>query len=80
LSLSLKIQSSTDGLRKRILRKTAENFDLPEFIVNKTKKAIQYTTGVDKALQKLAKRENLNPSEYCRKVSCELFPDVKFDD
>lgn len=80
LSLSLKIQSSTDGLRKRVLRKAAENFDLPEFIVNKTKKAVQYTTGVDKALRKLAKRENLNPSEYCRKVSRELFPDVKFDD
>lgn len=80
LPLSLKIQSPTDKLRKRVLRKAAENFGLPGFVVNKTKKAIQYTTGVDKALRKLAKRENLNLHEYCRKVSRELFPEMKFND
>lgn len=80
LPLSLKIQSPTDELRKRVLRKTAENLGLSTFIANKAKKAIQYATGVDKALRKLAKRENLNPAEYCRKISHELFPDVEFND
>jgi asparagine synthase (glutamine-hydrolysing) len=80
LPLSLKIQSPTDELRKRVLRKAAESFGLPGFAVNKAKKAIQYTTGVDKALRKLAKRENLNVPEYCRKVSRELFPEMKFND
>jgi asparagine synthase (glutamine-hydrolysing) len=80
LPLNLKILSPTDLLRKRVLRKAAEDFGLPKLIANKTKKAIQYSTGVDKALRKLAKRENLNPSEYCRKVFCKLFPDVKFND
>lgn len=80
LPLSLKIESSTDKLRKRVLRKTAESLGLPGFIVNKAKKAVQYATGVDKALRKLAKRENLNTSSYVRKVFREVFPDVKPDD
>jgi asparagine synthase (glutamine-hydrolysing) len=80
LPLNLKILSPTDWLRKRVLRKTAEDFGLPKFIANKAKKAVQYATGVDKALRKLAKRENLNPPEYCRKVSRNLFPDVKRND
>jgi asparagine synthase (glutamine-hydrolysing) len=80
LPLLFKIESPTDKLRKRILRKVAENIGLPSFIVNKRKKAVQYATGVDKALRKLAKRENLNPSAYVRKVFRETFPDVKPDD
>jgi len=77
LPLHLKIESKKDKLRKRILRKVAQNLELPESIANKTKKAIQYTTGVDKALRKLAKRENLNPSDYVRKAFQQTFPDVK---
>jgi asparagine synthase (glutamine-hydrolysing) len=80
LPLKLKILSPTDWLGKRVLRKVAEDFGLPEFIVNKAKKAIQYTSGVDKALRKLAKRENLNPYEYCRKVFRNLFPEVRRND
>jgi asparagine synthase (glutamine-hydrolysing) len=80
LPLRLKIESPNDKLRKRVLRKVAENFALPPFIVNKPKKAIQYATGVNKALQKLAKRENLNPSHYVRKVFRKIFPDVRLDD
>jgi asparagine synthase (glutamine-hydrolysing) len=80
LPLHLKIESHTDKLRKRVLRKAAESFGMTNFIVSKPKKAVQYATGVDKALRKLAKRENLNSSEYCRKIIRELFPDVKFND
>jgi asparagine synthase (glutamine-hydrolysing) len=80
LPLKLKIVSPTDLLRKGVLRKIAEDLGLPKFIASKAKKAVQYTTGVDKALRKLAKRENLNLYEYCRKVSRDVFPDVKRDD
>jgi asparagine synthase (glutamine-hydrolysing) len=80
LPLSLKIESPTDRLRKRVLRKTAESFGLPELIVTKAKKAVQYATGVDKALRKLAKKENLNTSSYVRKIFQEVFPEVKPDD
>jgi asparagine synthase (glutamine-hydrolysing) len=80
LPVKLKILSPTDWLRKRVLRKTAENLGLPKFIANKAKKAVQYATGVDKALRELAKRENLNSPEYCRKVFRNLFPDVEYND
>jgi asparagine synthase (glutamine-hydrolysing) len=80
LPLKLKILSPTDWLGKRVLRRVAEDFGLPEFIANKAKKAVQYASGVDKALRKLAKKENLNPYEYCRKVSRNLFPEVRRND
>jgi asparagine synthase (glutamine-hydrolysing) len=76
LPVSLKIESSTDKLRKRVLRKTAERIGVPDSVVNKAKKAVQYATGVDKALHKLAKRENLNTSDYCKKLFRTIFPDV----
>lgn len=76
LPVSLKIESPTDKLRKRVLRKTAEHMGVPSFIANKAKKAVQYATGVDKALHKLAKRENLNTADYCKKLFTQIFPDV----
>jgi hypothetical protein len=69
-----------DQLRKRVLRKTAEHMGVPPSIVNRAKKAVQYATGVDKALHKLAKRENLNTSGYCKKLFKKIFPDVTPDD
>jgi len=77
LPLSLKIDSSADMLRKRVLRQAAENMHVPKLIVCKTKKAVQYATGIAKALQTLTKRENLNTSDYVRKVFQKICPDVK---
>ncbi|MBX5321203.1 MAG: asparagine synthetase B [Candidatus Bathyarchaeota archaeon] len=68
LPLKLKINSKSDMLRKIVLRKTAEKLGLPPKIVNKPKKAIQYATGVDKALKKLAKREKLPLKQYLQKT------------
>ena len=68
LPLKLKIDSKGDVLRKVVLRKTAEKLGLPPKIVNKPKKAIQYATGVDKALKKLAKREKLPLKQYLQKI------------
>jgi asparagine synthase (glutamine-hydrolysing) len=54
LPISLKIGSEkTDG-RKLVLRKAAENIGLPEWITRRPKKAVQYATGVDRALKRLA--------------------------
>jgi asparagine synthase (glutamine-hydrolysing) len=68
LPTHLKIESPEDDLRKRVLRRTAQNLGMPQFIVNKTKKAVQYSTGVNKALRKLARRENLTLREYVKRV------------
>jgi asparagine synthase (glutamine-hydrolysing) len=68
LPLRLKINSVEDKLRKRVLRRVARNLDIPSFMADKPKKAVQYTTGVTKALQRLAKAENFTLQEYVKKI------------
>jgi len=68
LPLSLKIESAEDRFRKRVLRQVAQNLGISSSIANKTKKAVQYTTGVNKALQILAKRKGLIVREYVEKI------------
>lgn len=46
-------------VRKYILRRLARDWKLPEDVVNRPKKAVQYSTGVQKALLKEAKRRGL---------------------
>jgi len=71
---SLKIESPEDSLRKRVLRQVAQNLAMPLFIVNKTKKAVQYATGVSKATQRLARKEGLTSREYVEKVFRRVYP------
>jgi len=68
LPLSFKIVSENDALRKFVLRKTAEKLGLPKQIVYKPKKAVQYATGVDRVLKKLAKRQNLPIRQYLQRI------------
>lgn len=68
LSPKLKIKSSKDYLRKHVLRQAAENLGLPHVIANKPKKAIQYATGVNKTLKKLAKKEKLTVRRFLQKI------------
>jgi asparagine synthase (glutamine-hydrolysing) len=71
LPIELKFEKSTDSLRKLVLRKTAENLGIPQEIVNKPKKAVQYSTGINTALKKLAKKQNLTLSEYINRIFVE---------
>jgi asparagine synthase (glutamine-hydrolysing) len=68
LPLRLKLNSVEDRLRKRVLRRAARNMDVPSFLADKPKKAVQYTTGVTKALQRLAKDAGLTLREYVQKA------------
>ncbi len=68
LPAGLNIASADDPLRKRVLRKTAQLLGMPGFIVNKPKKAVQYATGVDKALRKLAKNKGLTLQKYIKET------------
>ena len=74
LPVDLKIESPQDMLRKRVLRQVAKNLEMPVFIVNKTKKAIQYATGVQKALRKLSRKEGLNLNEYINRIFQDAYP------
>ncbi len=77
LPLSLKIDSITDPLRKMVLRRVAQSLNMPPFIVNKTKKAIQYSTGVDKALRRMARARGLTLRSMLMEVFLGLYPDVE---
>jgi len=77
LPLELKIESAEDPLRKRVLRKVAESLKIPDFIANRTKKAVQYATGVDKSLRKLAKSEGLTVGGYLKQLFYKTFPDLE---
>jgi len=68
LPLQLKIESLNDMLRKKVLRKAAGDMGLPQFIVNKPKRAIQYATGVNKIIKKLARKKGSSTKEYLQKT------------
>ncbi len=74
LPLRLKIESAKDRLRKKVLREVAQYLGIPLFIANKTKKAIQYTTGVNEVLQRLAKRKGLTLREYVENNFRKAYP------
>jgi asparagine synthase (glutamine-hydrolysing) len=77
LPLKLKIESSEDKLRKRVLRRVAEKLGVPNFVANRPKKAVQYATGVQKALRKLAKREGLTVSGYLKRLFQKVYPGLE---
>jgi len=77
LPLKLKIEPVEDSLRKRVLRKVAESLKIPNSIANRPKKAVQYSTGVNKALRKLAKSEGLTVGDYLKQFFYKTFPDLE---
>jgi asparagine synthase (glutamine-hydrolysing) len=64
LPLELKIEKKTDSLRKLLLRKVAEKMGLPAAIVEKPKRAVQYSTGINNALKKIASKHKKTIKEY----------------
>lgn len=58
ISPSLKLSNDPHSPRKLVLRNLAKKLGFPERLAMKRKKAIQYSTGVNGALKKLAKRES----------------------
>jgi asparagine synthase (glutamine-hydrolysing) len=77
LPLRLKIESAQDFLRKRVLRKVAKNLGIPSFIANRPKKAVQYATGVNRALRKLARSEGLTLTDYMKRLFREVYPHLE---
>ncbi len=67
LPLELKFENSQDSLRKLVLREVAKNVGLPKSIADKPKKAIQYSTGINNAVNRIAKKHGKTVREY---VNC----------
>lgn len=64
LPVELKIEKKADSLRKLVLRKVAENIGLPASIAQKPKRAVQYSTGINGALKKIANKQKRTIKEY----------------
>ncbi|MEM2853011.1 MAG: asparagine synthetase B [Candidatus Bathyarchaeia archaeon] len=68
LPASMKIASADDPLRKRILRHLARHMGLPQEVYLRPKKAIQYGSGVSKALNRIARRKGLKMHELVSQI------------
>ena len=68
LPMELKIEKTVDSLRKLVLRKVAENMGLSKSISDKPKRAMQYSTGINDALKKIAKKQKRTAKEYVTKL------------
>ncbi len=73
LPTECKIEKKPDTLRKLVLRKVAKNFGVPTVISDKPKKAVQYSTGINDAVKRIAKKKDKTVGEY----TGELFQKVK---
>jgi asparagine synthase (glutamine-hydrolysing) len=68
LPAEMKIEGKVGSLRKLVLRKAAENMGLPASITEKPKKAVQYATGINSVVKKLAKKQKATVAEYINKL------------
>lgn len=73
LPTSFKVKDPQDSLRKHVLREAAKRLDISEEIIYRPKRAIQYSSGSDLAIKKLAKRRGKGYREYIVDVFKEVF-------
>ncbi|MCL2642571.1 MAG: asparagine synthetase B [Candidatus Bathyarchaeota archaeon] len=64
LPVELKFDQKQESIRKLVLRKVASNLGLPTSIVNRPKKAVQYSTGINNAIKRIAQKNNQTVNEY----------------
>ena len=64
LPVELKIENKIDTLRKLVLRKMALDVGLPTLMSEKPKKAVQYSTGINDAVKRIAKKNDKTVNEY----------------
>jgi asparagine synthase (glutamine-hydrolysing) len=70
LPMSLKLRTVAGKVvRKYILRRVAADWNLPSNVVERPKKAVQYSTGVQKILLKEAKRRRLTLTGFLKTFS-----------
>jgi asparagine synthase (glutamine-hydrolysing) len=68
LPVELKIENKPDTLRKLVLRKMASNAGLPSAIADKPKKAVQYSTGINNSIKRIAKNHEKSITEYVNEL------------
>ena len=66
LTVHMKLSADEKSPRKLLLRKLGSRIGLNDAISLRPKRAVQYSTGVTKALKQLARRNGTTPSPYLR--------------
>ena len=66
IPLAMKVRSSSDNVRKWILREAAIGLGIPSAVAMRPKRAIQYASGIEKAIRSIARRQQLDVSAYLR--------------
>ncbi len=64
LPVQLKLSKGPNPLRKLVLRALAKELGLPKTVVNARKRAVQYSTGANRALKLLARRKGRSLTGY----------------
>ncbi len=64
LPIECKMEQKPDTLRKLVLRKVALNAGMHSSMVDKPKKAVQYSTGINNAIKRVAKKHHKTVNEY----------------
>ena len=64
LPLNCKMEQKSNTLRKLVLRKVALNIGLPKSIADKPKKAVQYSTGINDAVKRIAKKNQKTVKDF----------------
>lgn len=64
LPLMCKMEQKSNTLRKLVLRKVALNIGLPKSIAYKPKKAVQYSTGINDAVKRIAKKNQKTVKDF----------------
>jgi len=71
--LDLTVGKEKTSPRKLVLRETSRCLGLPPQVTERPKKAVQYATGVQKALSTIAEREGVNVRQYLQQVFTSVF-------
>jgi asparagine synthetase B (glutamine-hydrolysing) len=74
LPIECKMEKKPDTLRKLVLRKVALNSGMPNSVVDKPKKAVQYSTGINNALKRIAKKHEKTVNQYITQLFKESKP------
>ena len=62
------MEPKEDTLRKLVLRKVAMNVGMPGVLFNKPKKAVQYSTGINDAIKRVAKTQDKTVNQYINEL------------
>jgi asparagine synthase (glutamine-hydrolysing) len=68
LPIECKIEQKPDTLRKLVLRKVALDAGVHRLIVDKPKKAVQYSTGINDAIKRIAKKHHKTVRAYVNEL------------